>query len=38
MFENLMNAYQVAMPAAFICILAVRRVVVRLVSWTVRAH
>lgn len=33
--ENVMNAYQVAMPAAFFCILVVRPVVSRLVGLTV---
>ena len=33
--ENVMNAYQVAMPAAFLCILVVRPIVIRLVSLTV---
>lgn len=36
--ENVMNAYQIAMPAAFFCILAVRPVVIRLVGLTVRGH
>jgi hypothetical protein len=35
---NVMNAYRVAMPAAFVCILVVRPVVMRLVSWTVHGH
>jgi hypothetical protein len=35
---NVMNAYQVAMPAAFVCILLVRPVVIRLVAWTVQGH
>ncbi|MEZ3498293.1 DUF2798 domain-containing protein [Pantoea sp. KPR_PJ] len=35
---NVMNAYQVAMPAAFFCILVVRPVVVRLVGWTVHGQ
>ncbi|XXN66539.1 DUF2798 domain-containing protein (plasmid) [Enterobacter ludwigii] len=35
---NVMNAYQVAMPAAFICILVVRPIVVRLVGLTVHGH
>ena len=33
--ENVMNAYQVAMPAAFLCILVVRPIVIRLVGLTV---
>jgi len=36
--ENVMNAYRVAMPAAFFCVLIVRPIVARLVSWTVRGH
>lgn len=35
---NVMNAYQVAMPAAFFCILVVRPVVIRLVGLTVQGH
>ena len=35
---NVMNAYQIAMPAAFFCILVVRPVVIRLVGLTVRGH
>ena len=35
---NVMNAYQVAMPAAFFCILIVRPVVLRLVGLTVHGH
>lgn len=34
--ENVMNAYKVAMPAAFVCILVVRPVVMRLVRLTVQ--
>jgi hypothetical protein len=34
--ENVMNAYRVAMPAAFVCILIVRPIVARLVAWSVR--
>ncbi|MET0351514.1 MAG: DUF2798 domain-containing protein [Rhizobacter sp.] len=30
------EAYLLAMPTAFVCVLAVRPVVVRLVGWTVR--
>jgi hypothetical protein len=33
--ENVMNAYRVAMPSAFVCILIVRPMVARLVAWTV---
>lgn len=35
--ENVMNAYRVAMPSAFVCVLLVRPVVARLVGWTVHA-
>jgi len=35
---NVMNTYQVAMPAAFFCILVVRPVVIRLVGLTVQGH
>lgn len=35
--ENVMNAYRVAMPSAFICVLIVRPMVARLVAWTVHA-
>lgn len=35
---NVMNAYQVAMPAAFVCILLVRPIVIRLVGLTVHVH
>jgi len=35
---NVMNAYQVAMPAAFVCILIVRPIVIRLVGLTVHGH
>jgi hypothetical protein len=37
-FENVMHAYRVAMPAAFICILVVRPVVARLVAFSVRSE
>lgn len=33
---NVLKAYRVAMPSAFICILIVRPMVARLVIWTVR--
>lgn len=33
--SNVLNAYQLAMPAAFVCILVVRPIVTRLVSLTV---
>jgi hypothetical protein len=36
--KNVMNAYQVAMPSAFICVLIVRPMVARLVAWTVHGH
>jgi hypothetical protein len=36
--ENVMNAYRVAMPSAFICVLIVRPIVARLVAWTVHAR
>lgn len=36
--ENVMNAYRVAMPAAFVCILVVRPIVIRMVGLTVHAH
>ncbi|KOC87771.1 DUF2798 domain-containing protein [Winslowiella iniecta] len=35
---NVMNAYQVAMPSAFVCILVVRPMVIRLVGLTVHGH
>jgi len=36
--ENVMNAYRVAMPTAFVCVLVVRPVVARFVAWTVHAR
>lgn len=36
--KNVMNAYRVAMPSAFICVLVVRPMVARLVAWTVNVH
>lgn len=36
--ENVMNAYRVAMPSAFVCVLIVRPVVARLVALTVHAR
>ena len=36
--ENVMNAYRIAMPVAFVCILVVRPVVVKLVGLTVHGH
>jgi len=35
---NVINAYKVAMPAAFVCILFVRPIVVRMVGLTVHGH
>ncbi len=32
---NVLKAYQLAMPVAFACVLVVRPIVIRLVSWTV---
>ncbi|WP_414439620.1 DUF2798 domain-containing protein [Burkholderia sp. 22PA0099] len=37
-FGNVMNAYRVAMPSAFVCVLIVRPVVARLVALTVHAR
>jgi hypothetical protein len=34
--ENVMNAYRVAMPSTFVCVLVVRPIVARLVAWTVQ--
>jgi hypothetical protein len=36
--KNVMNAYRVAMPSAFVCVLIVRPLVARLVAWTVHPH
>ena len=36
--RNVMNAYRVAMPSAFVCVLVVRPMVARLVKWTVHSH
>jgi len=36
-FRNVMSAYQVAMPAAFVCVLLVKPLVARLVALTVQA-
>lgn len=36
--ENVMNAYRVAMPAAFACILLVRPIVAKLVALSVRSE
>ncbi|AFK68072.1 hypothetical protein YSA_02411 [Pseudomonas putida ND6] len=35
---NVLKAYQLAMPVAFVCVLVVRPVVVRLVAITVHAR
>lgn len=35
---NVFNAYQLAMPVAFFCVLVVRPVVLRLVALTVQPH
>ncbi len=32
---NVLKAYQLAMPVAFACVLVVRPIVIKLVSWTV---
>ena len=36
--SNVLHAYQLAMPVAFLCILVVRPIVMRLVSLTVQPH
>lgn len=36
--SNALHAYQLAMPVAFLCILVVRPVVIRLVALTVHPH
>ena len=36
--SNVLHAYQLAMPVAFLCILVVRPIVMRLVSLTVHPH
>jgi hypothetical protein len=36
--DNVKNAYRVAMPSAFVCVLIVRPIVARLVAWTVHAR
>ena len=36
--DNVKNAYRVAMPSAFVCVLIVRPIVARLVAWTVHPH
>ena len=35
-FLQVLNAYKLAMPVAFICVRIVRPLVVKLVSWTVQ--
>jgi hypothetical protein len=35
---NVMNAYRVAMPSAFVCVLVVRPIVARLVMWSVQGR
>ncbi|MDH0301165.1 MULTISPECIES: DUF2798 domain-containing protein [unclassified Pseudomonas] len=35
---NVLKAYQLAMPVAFVCVLMVRPLVIRLVALTVHAH
>ncbi|MBZ5487726.1 DUF2798 domain-containing protein [Halomonas aquamarina] len=37
-FTQVWNAYRVAMPSAFLCILVVRPLVARLVQFTIRSH
>ena len=36
--SNTLHAYKLAMPAAFMCILVVRPIVIKLVAWTVHPH
>lgn len=36
--SNVLNAYQLAMPVAFLCILVVRPIVIKLVALTVHPH
>ena len=36
--SNAMHAYQLAMPVAFLCILVVRPIVMKLVAFTVHPH
>jgi len=36
--NNVLKAYQLAMPVAFVCVLMVRPVVLRLVALTVHPH
>ncbi len=35
-FAQVLHAYAIAMPAAFVCVLSVRPIVLTLVKWTVR--
>jgi hypothetical protein len=35
---RVMDAYRVAMPSAFVCVLVVRPLVARMVAWTVHPH
>ncbi|MGM8228809.1 DUF2798 domain-containing protein [Cellvibrio sp. ARAG 10.3] len=35
-FLQVLNAYKLAMPVAFVCVMIVRPLVVKLVSWTVQ--
>ncbi|PWB32832.1 DUF2798 domain-containing protein [Pseudomonas sp. SDI] len=35
---NVLKAYQLAMPVAFVCVLVVRPIVLKLVAWTVHPH
>lgn len=37
-FQQVLDAYRLAMPAAFCCVLIVRPLVLRLVALTVRLH
>ncbi|MBI3898710.1 MAG: DUF2798 domain-containing protein [Gammaproteobacteria bacterium] len=37
-FTRAMQAYLVAMPMAFVCVLIVRPLVMQLVGWTVEKH
>ncbi|WP_435036923.1 DUF2798 domain-containing protein [Pseudomonas neuropathica] len=36
--SNALHAYKLAMPIAFLCILVVRPIVIKLVAWTVHPH
>ena len=35
-FDQVLDAYKLAMPSAFVCVLSVRPLVMALVKWTVR--